>query len=112
MEEKSQTQLYSEFLIAKAKRLDVPQDIKEKVIAMLEYVGEYEGKKLYLSQSNQSEFYLQIVDSKLHQVAKNYDVYGSPMQRNRAIMLVKDLPAIYTQYQEKIDESIRKGKRF
>lgn len=110
MEEKTQT--YSEILIAKAKRLDIALDVKEKVIAMLEYLGREEGRKLYLEQSDQSEFYLQISNDRLMQTVKNFDIYGSTMQRRRDIMLVENLPAIYIQYQEKIDESISRRKRF
>ena len=112
MEEKTQTQLYSEFLIAKAKRLDIDPEIKEKVIRVLEYLGVQEDRKLYLEQSEQSEFYLQISNSKLYQTAKNYDSWGTIMQKRSAILMVKDLPALYIQYQEKIDEAISKRRRF
>lgn len=112
MEEKTQTQLYSEFLIAKAKRLDIDPEIKEKVIRMLEYLGAQEDRKLYLAQSDQSEFYLQILNSKLYQTVKNYDTWGSTMQKRRDILMVKDIPALYIQYQETIDESISKRRRF
>lgn len=112
MEEKTQTQLYSEFLIAKAKRLDIDPEIKEKVIRMLEYLGQSERRKLYLVQDFQSEFYLEINNSKLYQTARNYDYAGTPTQKNSAIMLVKDLPSIYIQYKDKIEESLSSSKRF
>lgn len=111
MEEKTQNELYGEFLIAKAKRLDIPKDEQERIIAMLEYLSK-EDRKLYLNKEFQSEFYLQMSNSKLYQVAKNYDSYGTPMQRRSAIMLVKDLPAIYRQYSTTIEESLSQGKRF
>ena len=111
MEDKTQTQLYSEFLIAKAKRLDIDPEIKKGIISMLEYLGKEERRKLYIIQDFQSEFYLEINSSKLYQTAKNYDAFGTPMQRNSAIMLVKDLPEIYVQYKDKIEESLRSGKR-
>lgn len=101
-----------ERLITKAKRLDIPLEIKEKVISMLEYLGREEGRKLYLAQDDQSEFYLQISNDKLMQTVKNFDTWGSTMQRRRDVMLVENLPAIYLQYQEKIDESISRRKRF
>lgn len=101
-----------ERLIDKAKRLDIPLEIKEKIISMLEYLGKEEGRKLYMEQSDQSEYYLQIYNDKLVQTVKNFDTWGSTMQKRRGIMLVKDLPAIYLQYQEKIDESISRRKRF
>ena len=111
MEEKTQTQLYSEFLIAKAKRLEIDPEIKKGIIRMLEYLGAEEKRKLYLVQDFQSEYYLEINNSKLYQTARNYDYSGNPTQKNSAIMLVKDLPAIYLEYQDKIEESLRQGKR-
>lgn len=110
MEEQTQTCI--EKLIPKAKRLDIPEELKEKVISMLEYLSKEEGRKLYLVQGDQSEFYLQISNGKLMQIAKNFDIYGSTMQRRRDIMLVENLPEIYIKYQEKIDESISIRKRF
>ena len=111
MEEKTQTQLYSEFLISKAKRLDIESEIKQAIIRMLEYLGVEERRKLYLVQDFQSEFYLEINNSNLYQTARNYDYSGNPTQKNSAIMLVKDLPAIYLEYQDKIEESLRQGKK-
>lgn len=110
-EEKTQTQLYGEFLVAKARRLDIPKDTKERIIAMLEYLSQEEGKKLYLNKELQSEFYLQMSDSKLYQVARNYDSYGTPMQKRRAIMLVKNLPAIYNEYKDNVESSLAKGRK-
>lgn len=110
MEEKTQTQLYSEFLIAKVKRLDETPETKTALIQMLEYLGQEEGRKLYLQQSDQSEFYLQIQNSKLYQTVKNFDLYGSTMQKRTDIMLVKYLPGIYREYQANIEESLS-GKR-
>lgn len=103
------TKTYSEPLIAKAKRLNIQKELKEKVIAMLEYL--LEGKKLYLNKEFQSEYYLQISDSKLYQVARNYDSNGTPMQKRIAIMLVEYLPETYLQYQDAIEESISKSRR-
>lgn len=111
MEEKTQNELYGEFLIAKAKRLDIPKAEKERIIAMLEYLSKEEGRKLYLNKEFQSEFYLQMSNSKLYQVARNYDSFGTPMQKRRAIMLVKDLPAIYRQYSTTIEESLSKQRK-
>ena len=110
MEEKSQTQLYSEFLTTKAKKLDIDPELKEKIIAMLTYLSS--GDKLYLNQEFQSEYYLQIIDNQLLQTSRNHDSYGTLMQRNTAIMLVKNLPEIYLTYKDKIEESLSKGKRF
>lgn len=112
MEEKTQTQLYSEFLIAKAKRLEIDSELKSKVISMLEYLGVEEDRKLYLNRTDQSEFYLQISNSKLLQTVKNFDTWGSTMQRRRDILLVKDIPALYLEYKDTIDQSISRGRRF
>ena len=78
---------------------------------MLEYLGKEEGRRLYLIQEFQSEFYLEINNSKLYQTAKNYDAFGTPTQRNSAIMLVKDLPEIYVQYKDNIEASLENRKK-
>jgi hypothetical protein len=112
MEEKTQTQLYSELLIIKAKRLNIEPEIKQGIIKMLEYLGKEEGRRLYLVQEFQSEYYLEISNTTLYQTARNYDYSGNPTQKNTAIMLVKDLPEIYLEYQDKIEETCNKGKHF
>ena len=111
MEDKTQTQLYSEFLIAKAKRLEIDPEIKKSIIRMLEYLGTEEKRKLYLVQDFQSEYYLRINNSKLYQTARNYDYSGNPTQKNSAIMLVKDLPEIYVQYKDNIEASLENRKK-
>jgi hypothetical protein len=100
-----------QMLLNKAKRLEIDPEIKQGVIRIIEFITKEEGRKLYIDKDFQSEFYLEYSNNQIIQTARNYDYAGNPTQKARAVMLVKDLPALYFQYQSQIDAALITGKR-